>query len=65
MADPISQQGLYQDGNSIFENVFILGALEVSGIVNTENNFTTTGSVKALKFLGDGSELTGIAATTI
>ena len=65
MADPISQQGLYQDGNSIFENVHILGTLEVSGIVNTENNFTTTGSVKALKFLGDGSELTGIDATTI
>ena len=65
MADPISQQGLYQDGNSIFENVHILGTLEVTGIVNTENNFTTTGSVKAFKFLGDGSELTGIDATTI
>ncbi len=59
MADPISQQGLYQDGNSIFENVHILGTLEVSGIVNTET------TIKAKKFLGDGSELTGIDATTI
>ena len=59
MADPISQQGLYQDGNSIFENVFILGALEVSGIVNTET------TIKASKFIGDGSELSGIDATTI
>ena len=59
MADPISQQGLYQDGNSIFENVHILGTLNVTGIVNTET------TVKALKFIGDGSELTGIDATTI
>ena len=59
MADPISQQGLYQDGNSIFENVHILGTLEVTGIVNTET------TIKASKFLGDGSELTGIDATTI
>ena len=59
MADPISQQGLYQDGNSIFENVHILGTLEVTGIVNTES------TIKAKKFLGDGSELTGIDATTI
>ena len=59
MADLISQQGLYQDGNSIFENVHILGTLEVSGIVNTET------TIKAKKFLGDGSELTGIDATTI
>ena len=36
MADPISQQGLYQDGNSIFENVHILGTLEVTGIVKSE-----------------------------
>ena len=59
MADPISQQGLYQDGNSIFENVHILGTLEITGIVNTET------TVKASKFIGDGSELTGIDATTI
>ena len=59
MADLISQQGLYQDGNSIFENVHILGTLNVTGIVNTET------TVKALKFIGDGSELTGIDATTI
>ena len=59
MADPINQQGLYQDGNSIFENVHILGTLNVTGIVNTET------TVKALKFIGDGSELTGIDATTI
>jgi len=59
MADPISQQGLYQDGNSIFENVHILGTLNVTGIVNTET------TVKASKFIGDGSELTGIDATTI
>ena len=59
MADLISQQGLYQDGNSIFENVHILGALNVTGIVNTET------TVKASKFIGDGSELTGIDATTI
>ncbi len=59
MADPISQQGLYQDGNSIFENVHILGTLEITGIVNTES------TIKAKKFLGDGSELTGIDATTI
>jgi len=70
MADPISQQGLYQDGNSIFENVHILGTLEVTGIVNTETNLTagpikSTGSITATKFLGDGSELTGIDATTI
>ena len=59
MADPISQQGLYQDGNSIFENVHILGTLEVTGIVNTET------TIKASKFIGDGSELSGIDATTI
>ena len=59
MADLISQQGLYQDGNSIFENVHILGTLNVTGIVNTET------TVKASKFIGDGSELTGIDATTI
>ena len=59
MADPISQQGLYQDGNSIFENVHILGTLEVTGIV------TSTTTVSASKFIGDGSELTGIDATTI
>ena len=59
MADLISQQGLYQDGNSIFENVHILGTLEVTGIVNTET------TIKASKFIGDGSELTGIDATTI
>ena len=59
MADSISQQGLYQDGNSIFENVHILGTLEVTGIVNTET------TIKASKFIGDGSELSGIDATTI
>ena len=30
MALPIEQQGLYQDGNSIFENVFIQGTLNVA-----------------------------------
>ena len=59
MADPINQQGLYQDGNSIFENVHILGTLNVSGIV------TSTTSISASKFIGDGSELSGIDATTI
>ena len=59
MADPISQQGLYQDGNSIFENVHILGTLNVSGIV------TSTTTITASKFIGDGSELSGIDATTI
>ena len=59
MADSISQQGLYQDGNSIFENVHILGTLEVTGIVNTET------TIRASKFIGDGSELSGIDATTI
>ena len=41
MADPISQQGLYQDGNSIFENVHILGNLEVTGIVKGTLDATT------------------------
>ena len=59
MADLISQQGLYQDGNSIFENVHILGTLNVSGIV------TSTTTITASKFIGDGSELSGIDATTI
>ena len=59
MADTLSQQGLYQDGNSIFENVHILGTLEVTGIVNTET------TIRASKFIGDGSELSGIDATTI
>ena len=59
MADPINQQGLYQDGNSIFENVHILGTLNVSGIV------TSTTTITASKFIGDGSELSGIDATTI
>ena len=59
MAEPISQQGLYQDGNSIFENVHILGSLEVSGIV------TSTTTITASKFIGDGSELSGIDASTI
>lgn len=59
MADPINQQGLYQDGNSIFENVHILGTLNVSGIV------TSTTTISASKFIGDGSELSGIDATTI
>ena len=65
MADIISQQGLYQDGNSIFENVHILGTLEVTGIVKSETNLTSTGSITASKFIGDGSELSGIDATTI
>ena len=65
MADPISQQGLYQDGNSIFENVFILGALEVSGIVNTENGLNVSGIITATEggtvtYYGDGSNLTGV-----
>ena len=70
MADPISQQGLYQDGNSIFENVHILGTLEVSGIVNTENGLNVSGIItategKTVTYYGDGSNLTGIDATTI
>ena len=51
MADIISQQGLYQDGNSIFENVHILGTLEVTGIVKSETNLTSTGSITASKFI--------------
>ena len=70
MADPISQQGLYQDGNSIFENVHILGTLEVSGIVNTETGLNVSGIITATEggtvtYYGDGSNLTGIDATTI
>ena len=65
MADPISQQGLYQDGNSIFENVHILGTLEVSGIVNTETGLNVSGIITAteggtVSYYGDGSNLTGV-----
>ena len=59
MTIPIDQQGLYQDGNSIFENVHILGTLNISGII------TSTTTITASKFIGDGSGLSGIDATTI
>ena len=42
MALPIEQQGLYQDGNSIFENVHILGTLNVTG----EMEILSSGSEK-------------------
>ena len=70
MADPISQQGLYQDGNSIFENVHILGTLEVSGIVNTETGLNVSGIITATEggtvtYYGDGSNLTGVVASDV
>ena len=55
MADPISQQGLYQDGNSIFENVHILGNLEVTGIVKGALDATT---------IKDSAGITQIQGTT-
>ena len=47
------QQGLYQDGNSIFDNVYVLGGVDAVGIIT------------ATRFIGDGSQLTGIDASTI
>ena len=50
---PINQQGLYQDGNSIFDDVHILGTLHCDTQIGA-------GIITATSFYGDGSNLTGI-----
>ena len=57
MAD-YTQQGLYQEGNSLFDDIFAFGDLEVQ-------NINVVGIITASKLIGDGSELSGIDATTI
>ena len=57
MAD-YKEQGLYQEGNSLFDDIFAFGDLEVQ-------NINVVGIITASKLIGDGSELSGIDATTI
>jgi len=55
---PVNQQGLYQNGNSIFDDVHVLGTLHCDFQIGA-------GIVTATTFIGDGSQLTGIDASTI